>query len=299
MSKEKLSPNAQERAPKIEKPHSKARKFFGRLAVAAACIIPPADLALSDAVAAKEYEIVNERVELSNKKHEKGIELGILSTLGVAESVALGQVITRNKKLRNAFNDFEDYQEEKHARMGRIRKAVSKTVNAPFTALEYVADKFERVGQRFEKSELGVVRSLGKLVVETAQVNALGTSTVIMQETMANNPTSLKRQVYLGGLITGSWLGFAEVIRQGYRNIPIIRTPLVSVGRAYETLTSMDVTNPVSTPISSLAIGSTVAALGYTGWKIEEFRQKRQNEESLVHQAVVDVANGPTIAHEQ
>ncbi len=268
------------------------RRFLGKVGLAATCIIPVADLALSDAVAAKEYEVVTEKVELKSPAKERGVELSILAALGVAESIALGQVISRNKKVQNAFDDFDEYQEEKHKKMSKPRRAVSKVVNAPFAALSTIAEGFSKAGERIERSESKLVRKLGKLAVETGQVNAVGTSTMVMQETMAGKPPSLKRQAYLGGLITGSWLFAAEGIREAYRNVPVLRPPLAAIGRTYELFTTVNLHNPLETPVGSLAISSTVAALAYTGWKIEEFRQRREELTSIdrteIEQSIAD-----------
>lgn len=268
----------------------KVRKFLGKVGLAAACAIPVADLALSDAIAAKEYEIVHKVVEQDSNASERATEQSLLLALGVAETVALGQAITKTKKLRGAFEDFDDYREEKHKTMSKPRRAVSKAVNVPFAALEAIGKGFTKVGERVAESDSKLFRKIGKIAVETGQVNALGTSTVIMQETMADKPPTLKRQAYLGGLITGSWLVMAEGVRQAYQNIPAIRPPLNAIGRTFETLTSIDFTNPLSTPVSTIAISSTVAALAYTGWKIEEFRQSR---EELLTVDPSDIVNAP------
>lgn len=265
---------------------SKIALVAGKAAMAAACTIPIADLALSDAWTAKQYEVVTERVTMSSPIGEAATENGILAAIGIAETVALGHVISKNKKVQNAFADFEDYSAERHANMGPVKRTVSKTVNTPFAALEKVANGFNKLGERLSESRSGSIRSVGKLAIEAGQVNIMGTSGMILQETMAGEPPKLGRQAYLGGLIMGSWLGMAEGIRQVYRNVPVVRPPLDAVGRTYETLTSMNVTNPLSTPISSIAITSTVAALAYTGWKIEEFRERREQTTGIDYEQV-------------
>jgi hypothetical protein len=251
-------------------------KFIGKMAMAAACIIPPADLALSDIVTAKEYELVQENITLASKSTERGLEVGLTAAIGMAESLALGQAIAKRKKLQNAFQDFEDYQEEKQETMGRGRKALSTVVNAPFSALIAISNGFEKMGEKIAKSDSKVVRALGQVAVDTGKVNAIGTSTIVLSETMSGNPTPIKRQLYFGGLIMGSWLTVAEGIRQVYRSVPVVRPPLAAVGKTYEALTTIDFSSPLSTPIGTLAIGSTVAALAYNGWKIEEYRQRRE-----------------------
>lgn len=285
-------PEAQVKEKFTRSKKGKIAMFAGKAAMAAACTIPIADLALSDAWTAKQYEVVTERVSMDSPLSEAATENGILATLGIAETVALGHVISRNKKVQNAFADFEVYSEERHAKMGSVKRAVSKTVNAPFAALEKVATGFNKLGEKMSESRTGAVRSVGKVAVEAGQVNIMGTSGMILQETMAGEPPKLGRQIYLGGLIMSSWLGVAEGVRQVYRNVPAVRHPLDIAGRTYETLTSMDVTNPLSTPISSIAITSTVAALAYTGWKIEEFRERREQMTGIDHEQLQEeIAN--------
>ncbi len=254
----------------------KASRLSGRVAVAAICTLPFADLALSDAWTAKQYEVVTEKVEMANKLHESGAENSILAALGIAETIALGQVVSRNKKIRNAFSEFDEYSEERRAKMGPVKRVASKVVNAPFMALKKVAEGFEAAGEKLSERKSAVARHLGKVAIETGQVNIMGTSGMILQETMADRPPSVGRQAYLGSLIMGTWLGAAEGIRQVYRNVPITRPPLATVGRVYETLTTMDITSPLSTPVGSIAISSAAIALAYTGWKLEEFRQQRE-----------------------
>jgi hypothetical protein len=271
---------------------SKLRKFLGKAALAGLFVVPVADLTLSDALAAKEYEVVHEQISDPSPVRENGIENIILGAAGIAESVALGQIISRNKKAQNAFDDFREYQAHRHSTMSKSRRVLSKTVNSPVIALEKMARGFEKVGQGIEGHNSLLLRKLGKVAVETGQVNALGTSAVIMQETMNGKPPTLGRQAYLGALITGSWLTMAEGIRQSYRNIPVLRPPMAALGHTYEALTSMDITDPLSTPVSTLAISATVFALGYTGWRIEEFRQQREArlgvDHDQVQQAIID-----------
>ncbi len=264
----------------LETPESTSKKhrvgkFIGKMAMAAACIIPPADLALSDIITAKEYELVQENITLASKSTERGLEVGLTAGIGMAESLALGQAIAKRKKLQNAFQDFEEYQEEKQESMGRGRKALSTVVNAPFSALIAISNGFEKMGEKIAKSDSKVVRALGQIAVDAGKVNAIGTSTIVLSETMNGQPTPVKRQLYFGGLIMGSWLTVAEGIRQAYRSVPVLRPPLAAVGKTYEALTTIDFSSPLSTPIGTLAIGSTVAALAYNGWKLEGYRQKR------------------------
>ncbi len=267
-----------------DSPRLKASKFIARLGMAALCIIPPADLALSDAAFVKSYDVIQDHIETSSKPLERGLEAGAMAGLITAQSIALGQVLTRSKKLDGTFKDFDNYRELRQSQMGTVRKAISTAANSPLTALEKVGNLFEKAGNRISERKSKIARAAGSLLVETGQVNAMGTSSVIMEETMAGNPPSLKRQAYLGGLIAGSWVGGAEIVRTAYRNISAIRPPLAAIGRTFETLTSVDLNNPARSPIATLAVSSVAAGLAYTGWKIEEFRQQREELTAIKHQ---------------
>jgi hypothetical protein len=278
-----------EKAPKKHR----AAKFIGKFAMAAACVIPPADLALSDVTTAKVLDTIQKNVSKDSAPLEKGIELGGTGLFIAAESLLLGQAMTRNKKLRGAFDDFEAYSEEKRATRGPIKRGASWVATRPFAALEKIGKGAEHLGEKLSHRKSRAARLLGQVAIDAGQVNAVGTSTVIMQETMANNTPSFKRQAYLSGLIAGSWVGGAELVRQGYRYSPsAIQTGLAAFGRTFETLTTVNIANPAETPIGSLAVGSVVAGFGYMGWRIEEFRQQRAErlgvDPNQLHEAIED-----------
>lgn len=267
--------------PETIQKRSKTSKFLAKLGLAALCIIPTADLALSDAITVKAYDAIQDKIEISAPPLEKAAETTAIAGFIMAESLALGQIISKNKKARNAFGDFNEYMDYKHSHMGKIRRGVSKTVNAPFTAVEKIGLGFESLGEKVSARKTKAARDIGQLIIDTGRVNAMGTSNIIMQETMADKPPSLARQAYWGGLIAGSWVGGAEAVRGIYRSVAAVRPPMAAIGRTYEALTTISLSNPAETPIGSLAIGSTVAALAYTGWKIQEFRQHREEATSI------------------
>lgn len=268
----------------------KVGQFIGRLGLVAACIVPTADLALSDIGFAKAYEITQENVNLASDPIERAVETGIMGSLIMAESIGLGVAITKTKKLQNAFNDFDEYIEEKHQNMSKPRRLMSKTVNAPFSALQKIGTGFEKIGEKISSRKTRVARSIGKLAVEAGQVNALGTSTVIMQETMANNPPTLRRNTRLAGIIAASWLGVAEGVRSVYRSVPVVRPPMAAIGKGYELLTTINMAHPWETPVGSIAISSTALALAYTGWRIGEFHQQR---EEIMHVPIDNISTVP------
>ncbi len=273
----------------------KIRKTLGKLSLAAALIIPPADLALSDAATAKVYEIVQDNVTNSSPITERGIELSVTGLALAAESVALGQALSRNKKLHNAAADFDDYVDYKQMHMKPLRKAVSKTLNMPFIGLQKLGSAFEKAGNKVAQRKTKIAQVAGKLLVDAGQVNAIGTSGVIMEETSKGKPPNLSRQAYLAGLIATSWLGSAELIRGVYHHAGIGRIPMAAFGRAYEVLTHINVSNPVETPVGTLTIGSVIAGLAYTGWKIEDFRQLRAEKLGInAEQVQLEIADFQT-----
>lgn len=248
----------------------KARKMAGRLALVATCMLPVADLATSDAGIAKVYQAAHHLHISDDKNTNRLAQNGIVGAAIAVESMGLGLLISKNKKIRDDFEDFENYVEEKHKTMSKPRRAISKTVNAPLKAIKFIGDKVEGLGEHVSRRKSRIARAIGNLVIDTGQVNAIGTSGVIMQETMAGNPTSLKRNARLAGLITGSWLGGAEVVRDIYHYVPYADVPLGYLGRGYETLTN------VTEPVGAFAVGAVATMLAVTGWRIGKFHQERE-----------------------
>lgn len=272
----------------------KCGQFAARLGLAATCIIPAADFALSDVAMAKVYQVTQDSVTMSSPAVEHGVETGIVGLAIMAESIGLGLALSKTKKMRGVFGDFDEYLESKQERMSSGRKVASKIVNAPYAGLKKAADGFEVLGEKIATRKSKTARVLGKFTIDTAKVNALGTSTIIMQETMADNPPSFARNTYLAGLITGSWLGAAEGIRQIYRNVEFLRPPMAAIGKTFETMTTMDVVRPWDTPVGSMTLSMTAIGLAYTGWKISEFHQQREELTRIKLEDLL-VADNPTV----
>ena len=211
----------------------KTGKFISKLGLAALCIIPPADLALLDAVDAKAYTIVQDKIGSEAEPAERTLEMLVTGGLITAQTVALGQALTRTKKLQNGFDDFNDYQEHRHANMKGARKVVSKTLNLPFVGLEKVGGLFEKAGDKMASRKSRIARTIGGVALDLGKINMLGTSAVISQEAMANKDSSVKRQTYLGAMFAASWLVAAEGVRGIYRNVPPLRPPMAFVGRSF------------------------------------------------------------------
>lgn len=254
----------------------KAARFISGVGLAAVCVLPTADLALSDIAFAKAYEETVERIDLTSNAAERAAETGVMGGLIIGESVLLGAAISKNKKLQTAFGEFDEYQTEKRKQMRPARRAVSTIANLPFAALGKVSSLVEKVGHRIEKSKTKAGRITGQVLVDAAQTNAMGTSNVILHETMSGKPPSLKRMTYFGGVIATSWLGVAEGIRQVYREIPAVRPPLAFIGRTFELLTSMDVLHPHRTPTATFALGAAAVFLAKTGWNISKFHEEKE-----------------------
>ncbi len=256
----------------------KTRQFAGRAVMAAVCTIPVADLALSDAATFKVLQESQKIVHVDSPAKERLIEDGIVSLTVGLESILLGAAITRSRKLKGAFADMEEYTEERYSKMSRPRKALSQIANAPYTALGYISEKFEKLGEKLAARKTRAARVLGTLVVDTGKVNAIGTSSVILQETLAGNPPSLKRNAYLAALIATTWVGTAEGVREIYRGVPILRPPMDAIASTFETLTTPD--NPASIAL----LGSIALGLANSGWNIAKFHeQKTQRDKAATN----------------
>lgn len=71
-------------------------------------------------------------------------------------------------------------------------------------------------------------------------------------------------------------MGLAQGIQWVYWNVPATRPPLRTIGLAFNTLTSIDLSNPVATPVGTAVLGSAALGLAVTGWKIGSFHQQNQ-----------------------
>ena len=133
-----------------KEPHLlRTRRFFGRAALAGVCMIPIADLALSDAASFKVLQVSQDLIEFDDSpKLERVVENGVVGLDILLESMLVGAAITRGRKLKGAFTDMEEYTEKRQATMSRPRKMVSKALNAPYDGLAYMSEKFESLGEK-------------------------------------------------------------------------------------------------------------------------------------------------------
>jgi len=269
-------------ASSIEAPRKRSKTWgkAAQLMMAASCVIAPIDLAVSDSATAKVYQVAQDKLP---KTSDGFAEAGkALATGGfiMGTSLALGQGISRNKKLRDTFEIFDDYSEQAREKRGPLKKALFFLPTKLSNRMQTASDKAEAERSASEQKH-GFAKQAGKLTADLLQVNTIGTSGVIMKETVNGKPTPFKRQAYLGGLITGSWLGGAEAVRQIYRHVPeIVQIPMATVGESFKTLTDPNFFHPTEAPIGTAFMGAVVLGFAKWGMNIEAFRQQR---EELLH----------------
>jgi hypothetical protein len=279
---------------------NRLRRLGSRLALSAICIMPVADLALSDAANIKILQAAHDTVHEGSALAQRGIENGIVGAAIFTEAMVLAYPVTRMRRLQGVVDGFGEYQEMRQSQMGPARAAVSKLVNAPFMALGWVGEKAESVGNN----------KGSKLLVDLGQVNAIGTTAVAMQETIeSDRPVTTKRLARLSGLITVSWIATAEAVRGVYEGAgrlgppgKLVQTGMDGLGRGLEVATNLDPTHPQSTPISAVILGSIAAGLAATGWNVAKFHEQKGEQlspspdEDLVME---DVARVPKLATSQ
>ncbi len=254
----------------------KTGRFISRLGLAAMCILPMADLALSDAVGVKVLDTIQDSVSMESETLERTTEMSLVAGEIMAESMALGYLVSRSKRLRGVFGEFDEYVEEKQKKMHLPHKILSKVAHTPYKALEKLGTWSEKAGEKVSHRKSKVARNIGKLLIDAGRVNALGTTNVIMQETMAGKPPTLKRNAEIAGLITISWIGAAELIRGIYRSVDFLRPPMAAIGETFVELTSIDVANPLNTPTATAFLGSIATGLAVSGWNMAKFHEQRQ-----------------------
>lgn len=259
----------------------KTKRAASRLGVAAICAIPPADLALSDAVGLKIYTGINDAIELENKAAERTLEVGANSGVIMFEVMGIGMVVARNRRMRTIFGRYDEYLEEKYEDMSLPRKAVSYTVNSPLLALATAGKGVEKVGTALDnKTDNKIISTVGKGIVDIGTTNVIGTNGVIMQEVVSGKPPSTKRIAWLGAAMTGSWMGLAEGLRGAYGKFPTIRPPMDFLGNVFNTLTTVDAIRPWETPVASITMGSIAVGLAVSGHNLNKYVEKKEAEEA-------------------
>lgn len=279
---DRLSGIERQRTPNNLPLRKKAGMFISRLGLVAMCAIPAVDLAFSDIVSAKVLQVSQDTIispDFINPKSEvasRAAEMGIVAADLMIESMAVGMFLSKRKRLNNVFNDYGEYRKERLKKMHPVWRFLGKMADLPYVGLEKIGNGVEWLGEKVAARKSKVARAAGKLLIDTAQVNIIGTNGVVMRETMAGNPPSLKRNFELASLITFSWIGLAEGIRWVYRNVDALRPGMATIGETFTELTSPDVTNPLNTPTATAVVGGILLGFAAKGWDIAKFHEQRQ-----------------------
>jgi len=273
---------------------SRVNKLLARAGLAAVCVIPVADTALSDGVAITVQQKLHNSVQLESSAKQIGMEDAVIGGLIFSQSVALGAFISRRKRLQGVFEEYNEYSDQRRTEMRRPRRMLSTIINAPYGALSWVGEKTEAVGSKISNSnQPKVVKETGKLLVDAGMVNVVGTTVAIMQETGRNNePVSMARIAKLSGLITVSWLGMLEGIRGTYNLAEhagvagkVYREAMQGIGTGFNYLTDFSPEQPMSTPVSTIFLGTLAVGLASSGWNIAKYHEhKLQSVPSGEHQ---------------
>lgn len=265
--------------------------FRHKVAAATVSALGPADMALSDGIFAKTYGAIEKHLSpFQDALLNRITQAGALSAVVFGESFLVGMLVAKNRTIQGSFEAFDDYSQKAQAEMSLGRRAVTAVMKSPLYAIGWVGDKIEKGGEKISSSGLPQAEKVGALVADIGNTNALGTTTVIMNESMHSEaPVTTRRVGRLAAVITGSWLATAETIRQVYRGIGKLGQPgeaiqngIGAFARTLDTLTTVGL-NPAETPIGSLFMGSVVGSLAVTGWKIAEMQQQNASQPNLDH----------------
>jgi hypothetical protein len=261
------------------------RRTWKRIVLALVCVMPVADLALSDATVLYVLRRADGWVGLASPLLHRIVIDGAIAVFIFAECFVLAWPVTRMRSLQGVFGDFESYQETRRAGMGPARRLVSAVLGAPYAALGALAARVERLGDRLSGSADAspVRRRLARLLVDLGQVNAIGTTAVAMQEAGSSSvPVTQRRIAVLAALIAASWIVVAELIRGLYAVAGLLGPPgaalnwcLDALGRAFDALTTVDLGSPSSTPVGTVFLGFVAVALFTTGWNLARFHEGR------------------------
>lgn len=251
-----------------------------KLSTAAISALGPADMALSDGLFAKTYNAIGDHVTpFQDAMMNKITQAGALSGVVFAESFLMGMLVARNNTIRGSFNAYKEYSEKKELEMNLARKALSRVIQSPLAGISWVGEKINNLGNKISDSSLPLAENVGSLVADIGNTNALGTTTVVTNESMqSDKPLRARRVASLAATITGSWLATAEAVRATYRGIGELGKPgqaiqngIGAFARGLDALTTVGV-NPAETPVGSLFMGAVVGSLAVTGWNIAEMK---------------------------
>lgn len=254
---------------RIDRFKDRSRNLTKHALMGIICTIPPADLALSDTVGGRIYNLVNDSITMENKMLEHGLELGSNSAIIMAEIMGIGMVIARNQRLRKIFENYDEYSELKREQMNGPRKVVSKVVNAPLDALGALGYGVKKMGEKLDRTDNRALSALGKVAIDAGLTNAIGTNGVIMEETMNGTPPSTKRIAALGAIMTTTWMGGAEGIRAMNDAFPAVRAPMHAIGEGFTT--AMDIQSPVGAAV----MGTVGACLFASGYRLSKYTEQK------------------------
>jgi hypothetical protein len=282
---------AEQTARSYEK-SGRLRRWMGRLVLSGICIMPVADVALSDALNVKVVKEADQHLSVASNVAQHAIEDGIVAAFIMGEAVALAEPVRRSRRLKEAGNDFEEYLEERREQFGTTRRIVSNVVNAPYNFLFWAGSKTAELGDRIEKSSKpNIVQGSGGLVRDLGMVNSVGTTAAILYETAAEETEdpSLKREFYLGALFAGSWAVTKELVEgvdrlaQYESTLPgeagvtgrSVKSGLEGLSTGFDKATGIDWMAPLSTPIATSTMAVVAGMLGYTGWRVAGYHQRK------------------------
>lgn len=265
---------------RFESARRKISKTLGTLGVAAVCVLPAYELGASDAAMAKIYNGIDTEIDkfsIENPVEKKAIEdLGILAAIE-GEVLLTGSLIARWSKSRELLSDADAYVEEKRENMSRPRAIASTVLNSPYIAIGWVGDQVKKGGEYLDEHGSGSVAFVGKQIIDTGAVNAVGTNGVVMGETMDGNPPSTGRIAKLGALIGATWVGPAEGIRTLNRAYPdSFGRVMHGIGNAYVELTHINVMNPLEAPVGNVFMGGVATALAVTGYRMAKYHEQQE-----------------------
>jgi hypothetical protein len=258
-----------------------------KLSTAALSALGPADMALSDGFFAKALKIIEKSVHpFGSEMLNRAAQMGSISAVLMGESFAFGMLVANNNTLQGSLEAFDKYTERKRAEMGIGKRAVSAVVKSPLTAIGFIGEKIDKAGEKVSSMNFNGSDKVGSVISDIGNTNALGTTTVIMNESMrSKEPIGARRVGRLSATITASWLATAESIRYLYRGIGELGKPghaiqngIGAFARGLDALTTVGV-NPAETPVGSLFMGAVVGSLAVTGWNIAEMKHSMDHQQ--------------------
>jgi hypothetical protein len=266
---------------------SKLREHMGRIGVAMVCAIPPADTALSDRYFGGLSNYLRDSVNPSgNPLINKSLQFSLLSSAIFLESMALVGLITKTKTVRDSYNNYEEYVENKRSNMSLVRRAISKVANSPFTAIGSIGERIQNKGKRVEDMSFKHSEKIGNLISDIGVTNAIGTSGLALNESMSsdNKGMTFRRAARVCGIFTASWLPLSESVRYGYRGLGKLGEPgqlaqnvVGATGRGIELLTTVDPGNIGSTLPGTIFMSIVAASFLKSGYEIAASNEVKQS----------------------